>query len=161
GGNDVFHSGNLVREYPGKAPPARYAYDPLDVRFADLEKEEIKNEITDQRDALNLFGNGLVYHSEPLERDTEVTSRLKYGSRITLDVPDPAFRVAVYEIKADGGSILLADDRMRARYRAGLRQEQLVRPGEVQRYQFTSFPFISRRLAKGSRLRLVLNSPNS
>jgi putative CocE/NonD family hydrolase len=159
--NDVFRSGSLVRGYPGKAPPARYVYDPLDVRFAELEKEEIKNEITDQRDALNLFGNGLVYHSEPLDRDTEVTGRLKLTAWITLDVPDTDFKAAVYEIKPDGGSIFLAEDRLRARYRAGLGQEELVRPGEVQRYQFTGFPYFSRRLAKGSRLRLLLASPNS
>jgi putative CocE/NonD family hydrolase len=159
--NDVFRSGSLVRERPTKAAPARYIYDPLDVRFAELEKEEIKKEITDQRDALNLFGNGLVYHSEPLDRDTEVVGRMKFVAWITLDVPDTDFRVAVYEIQADGTSVFLAEDRLRARYRAGLRQEQLVRPGELQRYQFTSFPFVARRLAKGSRLRLLLASPNS
>ena len=31
----------------------------------------------------------------------------------------------------------------------------------MQRYEFASFPFISRRLVKGSRLRLLFTSPNS
>ena len=62
---DAFRSGTLSRTKPGKWPPASYVYDPLDVRPAELEREAIKNEVTDQRHALNLFGNGLVYHSEP------------------------------------------------------------------------------------------------
>jgi len=37
----------------------------------------------------------------------------------------------------------------------------LVKPGEVQRYDFANFQFFSRLVAKGSRLRLVISSPNS
>jgi predicted acyl esterase len=80
---------------------------------------------------------------------------------IALDVPDTDFAVSVYEIKKDGTSIALTEDRMRARYRESLRRTRLVKPGEVNRYEFKSFPFFSRRLEKGSRLRLVFYSPNS
>ena len=50
---------------------------------------------------------------------------------------------------------------MRARYRESLLQEKLVRPGEVNLYEFKGFYFFSRKLSKGSRLRLLLRSPNS
>jgi uncharacterized protein len=36
-----------------------------------------------------------------------------------------------------------------------------VAPGEIIRYEFDGFTFFSRRIAKGSRLRLVVSSPNS
>jgi predicted acyl esterase len=36
-----------------------------------------------------------------------------------------------------------------------------VKPGEIGQYVFDGFTFFSRRIAKGSRLRLVLNSPNT
>ena len=36
-----------------------------------------------------------------------------------------------------------------------------MKPGAIQRYEFKTFAFFSRRLEKGSRLRLVLSSPNS
>ncbi len=36
----------------------------------------------------------------------------------------------------------------------------MVQPGEINRYEFNSFMFFSRRIAKGSRLRLLLRSPN-
>jgi len=159
--NEVFYSGSLADTKPGKSEPDKYVYDPLDTRPAELEREEIKNYITDQRYALNLFGNGLVYHSEPFAEDTEITGYLKLVTWIAMDVPDTDFRVTIYEIMLDGASIKLTQDQLRARYRESLRQEKLVKPGEINRYEFNGFYFFSRRIAKGSRLRLVLASPNS
>jgi len=159
--NEVFHSGSLTDTKPSKSEPDKYTYDPLDTRPAEFEREENKNYITDQRYALNLFGNGLVYHSEPFTENTEVSGYLKFVAWIAIDVPDTDFGVTVYEIMLDGTSIALIRDQIRARYRESLRQEKLVKPGEINRYEFNGFWFFSRRIAKGSRLRLVLTSPNS
>jgi predicted acyl esterase len=71
------------------------------------------------------------------------------------------FSVTLYEILRDGSSVLLTPDQIRARYRNSVRQEELVKPGEINRYVFEGFTFFSRQVAKGSRLRLVLNCPNS
>ncbi len=161
GANDVFRSGTMSERKPGASPPDRYTYDPLDVRPAELEREEVKNYITDQRDALNLYGNGLVYHSEPFSEATEVSGTLQFVAWMAIDAPDTDFEVNVSEVLADGSSVALASDRMRARYRESLRQEKLVKAGEILRYEFDGFYFFSRRISKGSRLRLVLKSPNS
>jgi len=158
---DAFHSGTLSQTRPGQSPPARYVYDPLDVRPAELEREPIKNEVTDQRRALNLFGRGLVFHSDPFPEAVEITGYLKFVAWIALDVPDSDFAVSIYEIKPDGTSIALSDDLKRGRYRESLRKEKLVKPGAIERYVFDSFTFFSRRLEKGSRLRLVFSTPNS
>jgi uncharacterized protein len=117
--------------------------------------------VLDQRSALNRFGNGLVYHSEPLAQATEITGSVKLTAWIALDVPDTDFQADLYEIGPDGTSVLLTSDVLRARYRESLRRERLVEPGAVCRYELTAFPFFSRRLAKGSRLRLVFHSPNT
>jgi predicted acyl esterase len=76
-------------------------------------------------------------------------------------VVDTDFAVNLYEIMPDGTSIALTIDLLRARYRESLRQEKLVTPGEVNRYDFTGFTWFSRRISKGSRLRLVIVSPNT
>lgn len=159
--NDVFHSGALQPEPARENSPDQYSYDPLDVRPAELEREEIKNNLTDQRYALNLFGNGLVYHSDPFNDDTEITGFLKLVAWIALDVPDTDFQVTVSEILSDGSHITLTQDLLRARYRDSLAEEKLVIPGEINRYEFNGFTFFSRRIAKGSRLRLLIVSPNS
>jgi putative CocE/NonD family hydrolase len=158
---DVFHSGQLRREKSDGSKHDRYVYDPLDVKPAELEREEIKHNLTDQRFALNRFGNGLVYHSEPFPEVVEVSGRLKFTAFVALDVPDTDFQVDVSEILSDGSSVLLASDQKRARYRESLREARLVPPGEVLKYEFTSFNWISRQIAKGSRLRLVFGCPNN
>ena len=158
--NDVFHSGFLREEKPRLSPSDNYVYDPLDVRRAELERERVQNWVTDQRWDLNLFGNGLVYHSEPFPEATEITGSLKFVAWMAMDVPDTDFNVWVAEIQPDGTRILLTWGPMRARYRESLRQEKPVQPGAINRYEFT-FRFFSRRIAQGSRLRLVLKPPNS
>jgi uncharacterized protein len=159
--NDVSDSGRLSDARPTGTQPDRYVYDPLDVRPAELEKEEIKNYITDQRYALNLYGNGVVYHSEPFAADTEISGSVKLTVWIAMDVPDTDFSATLFELLPDGTSVQLTGDIVRARYRESLSQEKLVKPGEINQYVFDGFTFFSRRIAKGSRLRLVLNSPNS
>ncbi len=159
--NDAFHSGSLTENHPATSKTDQYVYDPLDVRPAELEKEEIKSYITDQRYALNLFGDGLVYHSEPFLEDTEISGFVKLVAWMSMDVPDTDFSVNLYEIMPDGKSIQLTGDLLRARYRDSPNISKLVKPGEINRYEFHGFNFFSRRIAKGSRLRLVLTSPNT
>jgi uncharacterized protein len=159
--NDLFHSGRLEETLPADAQPDHYSYDPLDVRPAELEREEVKNYLTDQRYVLNLFGNGLVYHSAPFDADTEITGYIKLVVWIALDVPDTDFQARIYQILPDGTSIQLTSDLLRARYGESLREERLVTPGEINRYEFSGFTFFSRRIASGSRLRLLLGSPNT
>jgi putative CocE/NonD family hydrolase len=160
--NDAFHSGSMSPDAPeADVPPDVYVYDPLDIRPAELETEGIPNSLTDQRLALNLFGNGLVYHSDVFSEDTEISGYLKFEAWLAIDVPDTDFQVDVYEILLDGSSVRLAGDMMRARYRESLREPKLVTPGEVNRYVFDGFYFFSRKIARGSRLRLVFKSPNS
>jgi putative CocE/NonD family hydrolase len=159
--NDVFHSGALSQAQPGASAPDQYTYDPLDVHPADMEREEVKDYIVDQRYALNLFGSGLIYHSEPFEAATEITGYIRLVVWISLDVPDTDFAVDVYEIMPSGMSVLLTQDALRARYRESLHEAKPVTPGQVNRYEFGAFPYFSRRIAQGSRLRLVIRALNS
>ncbi len=159
--SDVFHAGSLAPAKPGALKPDRYVYDPLDQRPAELEKEEIRSYLTDQRYLLNTFGNGVIYTSEPFAEATEITGYVSFSAWIALDVPDTDFRVSLYEVLADGSSVLLAEDIMRTRHRESLEKATLVTLGAVLRYDFDKFPFFSRLVAKGSRLRLFLRCPNT
>ena len=159
--NDAFHSGQLTPKKPRTSTPDQYTYDPSDLRPGELEREWIKNFLTDQRYALNLFGNGLIYHSEPYPNGLEITGYVKLLLWMALDVPDTDFHVELDEIQPDGRSIFLTNDIMRARYRKTLRKENLVQKGKIEPYEFKSFYFFSRRLTKLSRLRLIIRCPNS
>jgi uncharacterized protein len=160
---DAFQSGRLAETRPaGNSQPDRWVYDPLDTRpGTELEREEVQNSITDQRFALNLYGNGAVYHTEPFAEATEVSGQVKLALWMALDVPDTDFRADLYEILPEGGSVLLTSDYLRARYRDSVERETLVPQGQAVRYEFSGFPWFSRRVSKGSRLRLVVSCPNS
>ena len=158
--NDVFHSGCLDRHRPGKSQPDRYVYNPLDLRPVEFQKEG-ENDLTDQRQVMTLSGNGLVYHSEPFPEPTEITGCVKLTLWMALDVRDTDFEVVLTEVKSNGTSVHLTNDLLRARYRESLRQAKLVEPGRINCYEFKAFSYFSRQLAKGSRLRLVVRSPNS
>jgi putative CocE/NonD family hydrolase len=161
GANDVFHSGSLVDHEPTGAPHDVYTYDPLDKRFGELERKENIDYLTDQSYELNLFGNGLVYHSEPFSKNTEITGWIKLFTWISFDVPDTDFTATLAEVLPNGAVIKLTQDYLRARYRESNRVEKLVEPGTINFYTFDGFTFFSRRIAKGSRLRLIISCPNT
>jgi uncharacterized protein len=159
----AFHSGNLADVASASESPDKYVYDPLDTRSGEREQifQEIPNPLTDQSDVMAINGDGLIYHSEPFTQDTEITGYVKLVAWIAMDVPDTDFAAELDEILPNGTSVELTSDMLRARYRDSLTAEKLVKAGEVNRYEFSGFTFFSRRVQKGSRLRLVLTSPNS
>jgi putative CocE/NonD family hydrolase len=151
--NDVFHSGKLTGNKPGIEKPDRFEYDPLDpiseehIWFAETDAN------LDQTDALS--GENLVYHSPRLKQDLEVSGFITFNAYLALNVPDTDLEAALYEIKPNGTGIFLTFTFMRARYRNSISSPTLVKPGEINLYRFDTFDFFSRRLSKGSRLRLV------
>jgi len=159
--NDVFASGDLDKRAPGRGKPDSYVYDPLDTSPAQWETVDVPNGLTDQRGIFSSAGKILVYHTPPFAADTDLAGFMKLSAWISLDQPDTDFIAAVYEIKADGTSVALTDDMLRARYRKSFREAQLVKPGAVERYDFDHFSFTARRVAKGSRLRLLIAPMNS
>ena len=158
--SDVFHSGAMTAQ-PQPSLPDRFIYDPRDLRPAELEKEEVKNYLTDQRYQLNLVGNGVAYHSEPFLDAAEISGYVKLTVWMAIDVLDTDLTATLYEVMPDGTSVQLTSDAMRARYRESMIREKLVTPGQITKYDFEGFTWFSRRISKGSRLRLILNCPNS
>jgi hypothetical protein len=159
--NDVFHSGSLLESGNQGAPFDSYVYDPLDKRYGELEEKVNIEFLASQIYDLNLFGNGLVYHSQPFQKNVEITGWVKLCAWISMDVPDTDFTASLSEILADGKTIKLTQDYLRARYRQSNQVENLVTPGEINLYTFDGFTFFSRRISKGSRLRLIISCPNS
>jgi uncharacterized protein len=162
GAGDVFRSGILSEGKPSASSAAdEWIYDPLNTRPGAAESDEEPNGLTSQRGVLNLFGEGTIYHTEPFAEATEVTGFPKLTAWLKMDVPDTDLETDLYEILPDGGSVQLTGATMRARYRESSREEKPVPAGKAEKYTFDNFTFFSRRVAKGSRLRLVVRSINS
>ncbi|HYL85885.1 MAG TPA: CocE/NonD family hydrolase [Candidatus Angelobacter sp.] len=162
GPRDVFRAGTLYEGKPGAMGAVdEWIYDPLDTRPGATEPEEDPNSLTSQRSVINLFEEGVVYHSEPFAAATEISGFVKLTAWLRMDVVDTDLDVDLYEVLPDGGSVALTSATMRARYRESLREAKPVEPGKIEKYVFDNFTFFSRRIAQGSRLRLVIRSINS
>jgi uncharacterized protein len=158
---DVFHSGSLLATKSGTSGSDAWTYDPLDNRPGDAEPIENPSYLTNQSGVVNLFGEGVVYHSEPFAAATELSGFVKLTVWLTMDVPDTDLSAKLYEILSEGSSIALTSATMRARYRDSLREARPVPAGKTEKYVFDNFTFFSRQVAKGSRLRLVIHSVNT
>jgi len=161
GAGDVFQAGGLSAEEPEESTPDSFIYNPLDLRPGELERGADPVSFTDQRWAMAIDGDALVYRSEAVAEEFVIAGFVKLVLFMSLDVPDTDFRVSLSEITADGGQILLGESFLRARYRNSRWRPEPAPEGEICRYVFEDFPFFARRVARGSRLRLVVRCVNS
>ncbi len=161
--NGVFRSGMLVEKQPNEGAD-QYVNDPMDTsRGENVEGVEPKDKTAaiDQSFALCIGKDGLVYHTGPLPKETPLVGCPKVLLWVSIDTPDTDLQADLYEIQPDGTSIALWNDVRRLRYRESLREAKLVKPDEIVKCNFDPGLFVARRLMKGSRLRLVVYSPNS
>jgi putative CocE/NonD family hydrolase len=159
--NDVFHSGSLAEAQSAGAASDSWKYDPLDTRPAANELDDEPAAYTTQRGMMDLYGNGVIYHTEAFAAPEEISGFPKLTLWLSMDVPDTDLEAALYEILPDGSAVQLSSSVIRARYRESLRVEKPVPSGKAEKYVFDQFSFFSRRIGKGSRLRLLVNCPNS
>ncbi len=158
---DIFHSGMLLPAKGGSNPADHWTYNPLNTQPGEEEIQDDPAPLTSQRSALNLHGEGTIYHGEAFSAATEISGFARLTLWLTMDVPDTDLGVELWEVLPDDSAVQLSSAAMRARYRDSMRQEKLVTAGKPEKYVFENFTFFSRRIAKGSRLRLIVGSINT
>lgn len=159
--SDVFHSGRLAEELLRESAPDHYVHDPRDMRLAGLESTIDPGCLTDQRMVHAGNGRQLIYHTVPFQQDVEVSGFFRLTAWLSIDQPDTDFRAVIYEVDGHGRSVKMTEQSIRARYREGLREERLIETPEPLRYEFAGFPFVSRLVRRGARLRLVIGPMHS
>ncbi len=160
GATDVYNSGLLTDRPPAASAADEWSYDPLDTKPGENEPDD-PPDYADPRYALNLDGRGVVYHTAPFGRDVEISGFPKLTLWLTMDVPDTDLFAGLYEITTEGKSILVDDVQLRTRYRNGRDREEMITPGRPTKIELTGWRFMSRLVKKGSRLRLLIQSPNT
>jgi uncharacterized protein len=156
--DDVFSAGSLSSAM-GEGGPDVYSYDPRDTDGleVDAEAQADGSSLVYQDVLLALRGKALIYHSAPFSEDTEIGGFFELVAWISVDCPDTDIYVSVHEVCLDGESIQLSTDAIRSRYREGLRNPKLICTESPLRYDFRTFTFVSRRIRRGHRLRLVIS----
>lgn len=155
--SDVLAAGMLTST-AGHGAPDHYRFDPTEAEAPELDAEAVVDpcSLVDQSIIMALSGKLLAYHTAPFTEEVEITGFIKLSVWLAIDTPDTDFYVSVYALESGDRSIRLATDAMRARYRKDLRSATLINTHEPLRYDFERFTFTSRRIQKGSRLRLII-----
>jgi putative CocE/NonD family hydrolase len=101
----------------------------------------------------------LVYTSEALERDTEVTGEVSLVLWAVTSAPDTDWTAMLVDVHPDGRAYNVCDGILRASYRTSLQHTIPVQPGEAYQYRIDLGP-TSMVFRQGHRLRLTVSSSN-
>ena len=161
GANTSQGDGRLTWNKPsGSSAPDRFRYDPNDpvpsvggnncCGTPTPAGPRDQRKIEDRRDIL-------VYTSEPLEQELEVTGPIKVVLFAASDAVDTDFVAKLVDVHPDGTSYNMAEGAVRARYRDNLAAPSPLTPGKVYRFEIdlvgTSVAFL-----KGHRMRVHVTS---
>lgn len=101
----------------------------------------------------------LVYTSEPMTGDLEVSGFVDAVLQVSSDAKDTDFAVKLVDVAPDGKAWILGDTILRARYRDGFDREVWMAPGKV--YTLKPSPIATSNVfQKGHRIRVEITSSN-
>ncbi len=152
-------SGSLSEELPGQEPPDAYDYDPADpVPTRRGNTLIIPYGAADQR-AVEERADVLVYTSDPLARDLEITGPISVQLFASSDAADTDFTAKLVDVRPDGYAQNLQDGIVRARFRDSASEPSPIAPGRVYGYEIDLWA-TSHLVRAGHRLRIEISSSN-
>lgn len=159
--NTRYGNGGLSVEPPLNEPADQFLYDPKNpvptsgggTLFAGSQTmgPRDQSKIEEREDVL-------VYTSEPLQKDLEVTGPVKVRLWAKTDAEDTDFTAKLIDVFPDGTAYNLTDGIIRAKYRNGMRQEEKIK-GEILQYNIDLWA-TSNVFKKGHRIRVEISSSN-
>lgn len=148
--------GLLNKTSPSGEPSDAYVFDPASPLW-DFSYE--KSYPYDQRNNESR-SDVLVYTSQPLDQDMEVTGELVAELYVSSAAPDTDFSFTLCDVYPDGRSINLHGldaGYLRMRYRNGTDHQELMKPGEIYRIRIRQ-AYTSNLFMKGHRIRVYVTS---
>ncbi len=160
GANGVAGDGALAKTPPAREPPDRYDYDPMNPVPTVGGRLCCGNDIPpgpfDQR-PIEGRQDVLVFSTQPLERDLEVTGFIRLELWAATSAVDTDFTAILADVAPDGYAVFLTDGIVRGRYRTSTQKSELLKPGEVYRFDVDLWA-TSNVFKAGHRIRLYVSS---
>ncbi|MGH9718695.1 MAG: CocE/NonD family hydrolase [Bryobacteraceae bacterium] len=163
GAGSLSGDGTLSLRRPRREAPDRFVYDPRNpvptsggavccnpkiFPWGPLDQRTVEQ----RRDVL-------VYTSQPLSHDLEVTGPIRVVAWASTSAPDTDFTAKLVDVFPDGAARSLTDGILRLRYRDSLEKPALANPGEIYRLTINA-GVTSNLFAQGHRIRLEISSSN-
>jgi len=158
--NSARGDGAASWDEPGAEPPDKFDYDPdapVPTRgggkLLPPSGSIAQNDGEERADVL-------VYTSEVLKADLEVTGPLSAVIYAASSAQDTDFTAKLVDLYPDGQAVLINDGIIRARFRDGRDKPALIEPGQV--YEYTNDPWCTSNVfLQGHRLRGKSAPPTS
>lgn len=160
---DVTRTGRMIAQAPAAPATVALTSDPKylpphETLLQKVASEEPRPFVIDQESAYRDLRSKVVLHSAPFTAETVLAGRPRLRLQVAVDQPDADLWIELYEILADGRSVRLAESSIRLRYRNGGVTGTPMTPGKPERVDVPPLNFFARSIAKGSRLRLVIDA---
>lgn len=151
--------GILSTSPPGDEPPDSYTYDPNNpVATYGGNTLIIPQGVADQRPVEDRQ-DVLVYTSQVLERDLEVTGPINVHLFASSSAVDTDFTAKLVDVRPDGYAQNIQDGIIRPRFRTSKTEPSLIEPGQI--YEFVIDLWATSYLFKtGHQLRVEISSSN-
>ncbi len=146
--------GKLSRLEPVDEPVDEYTYDPQHTSY---KNDGIGDDVSFDRRPVEALDEVLVYTSEPLEKELEVTGVPFVVLYAATDAVDTDFAAVLVDVHPDERAVPVAEGILRASYRHSVDGGDPITPGEIYEYRIelnaTSNAFLA-----GHRVRLEILS---
>ena len=159
--NSLDGDGVLVIGDEGHGDPDSYTYDPANPvpsvssrtsgARGSLPQGSVDNRVVEERPDV------LVYTSNSLADDTEVTGPVSATIYFSTDVVDTDFTVKLLDVYPDGRALNLSEGIARAKYRKSFATPELLTAGKVYKLDVTMYP-TSNYFESGHRIRIEVSS---
>ena len=161
--NSLLGDGKLSTEPPAEEPADHFVYNPafpVPTRGGNTccNPDLVPWGGYDQR-SIEYRNDMLVYTSDPLEEDMEVTGPVFVKLFAGTDGRDTDFTAKLVDVSPDGYAVNLCDGIIRGRYRTTQERQTLLDPGEVYEFTIDLWP-TSNVFKKGHRIRVDISSSN-
>ena len=149
--------GTLSPTAPSDEPTDSFIYDPKDPLMS-LCTPEVQDAPFDQS-PLDHRRDVLVYITEPLAQDVEVTGPVVVQLWATSTAPDTDFTAKLIDVFPDGLAVPVCHGIIRARYRECYENPSLLVPGQIYEYSI-SLKATGNLFRAGHRIRVDVSSSN-
>jgi len=161
--NSRFGDGKLTMDKAKQDYPDQFTYDPM----APVPSyggnvcctgNAIKGGAFDQKE-MEARNDILVYSTDVLKKDTEVSGFIESTLYISSDVKDTDFTIKLIDVHPYGTAYNLDETIQRVRYREGYEKEVFMEKGEVYKLELTPMS-TSNVFKEGHRIRIEISSSN-
>jgi putative CocE/NonD family hydrolase len=160
--NSLRGDGQLVlAEPPSDAPADKYVYDPAHPVYTLGGQISTNPEIWGPQDRQSVAARDdvLVYTSEPLAADTEVTGPLELKLFAASSAVDTDWAATLTDVYPDGRAIHICEGIRGAAFRESLEHPTPIEPGKIYEYSISLWE-TSQVFLRGHRIRLEVTSSN-